>query len=49
MALQTLQATKGDRSIEIRSIAVFHFRDDKVSEWWTVDMNQAESDPFYDS
>ena len=49
VALQTLRATKGDRSIEIRSVAIYHFRDGKVSEWWTVDMNQAESDAFYDA
>jgi ketosteroid isomerase-like protein len=49
VTLTVLRATKGARSIEIRSIQVFHFREGKVSEWWSVDMDQAEADAFYDS
>ena len=47
--LQVIRARKGDRSIEIQTINIFHFRDGKVSEVWSVDMDQRAADEFYDS
>lgn len=47
--LQVVRAKKGDREIEVRTINVFHFRDGKISEVWSVDMDQAAADEFYDS
>ena len=47
--LQTVRGEKGGRSLEIQTVNIMHFKDGKISEFWTVDMNQAEADEFYDS
>jgi uncharacterized protein len=47
--LQVIRARKADRSIEIRTINVMHFRDGKISEFWTVDLDQDAADRFYDA
>lgn len=46
--LQTITATKGGKTVTLRTINVFHFDGDKVSEMWSVDMDQHEADAFYD-
>jgi uncharacterized protein len=47
--LQKVRARKGDRSIEIETVNIMHFRGGKISEFWTVDMDQSAADAFYDA
>ena len=47
VVLQTARVTKGDRSAEIMTVNIFHFRGGKVSELWTMDYDQHEADEFY--
>ncbi len=47
--LQNVRAEKNGRSIDIQTVNIMHFKDGKISEFWTVDMDQAAADDFYDS
>ena len=46
VALLTLTASRGDRSIEINAVDVMHLRDGKVMEVWAVPTDQCAFDEF---
>ena len=49
VALQSVSARKGDREAEIKTANIYHFRDGKISELWTVDLDQRAADELYDA
>ncbi len=46
--LQSLHAEKGGRTIDVKNVTIYHFRDGKVSEMWSVDDDPYAADAFYD-
>jgi ketosteroid isomerase-like protein len=47
--LQTLHAEKGGRTLDVKNITIYHFREGKVSEMWSVDDDPYAADAFYDA
>jgi hypothetical protein len=47
--LQTLRSAKGSRKLDVKNITIYHFRDAKISEMWTVDDDPQAADAFYDA
>ncbi len=46
-ALVTVRAERDDRSVEWRSIDLFHVRDGKLSEHWVHEVDQDAVDRFF--
>ena len=45
--LGTTSASRGDKSISEKTVDVFHFRDGKVAEIWTLSADQYAGDEFF--
>ena len=46
--LQTFKGKRGDKSITLNGLAVFHFANGKISEAWFVDEDPYAADAWYD-
>lgn len=47
VALVTVSATRGDKTLEDRVIHVFHMRDGKMTEFWAFSENQDSFNDFW--
>ena len=47
VALVTVSATRGGRSIDARLVHVFHMRDGKMTEFWSIADDQKLFDDFW--
>jgi len=47
--LQTIEASRGGKSITINGVAILHFTNGKVSEAWFLDEDPYTADPWYNA
>jgi ketosteroid isomerase-like protein len=47
--LQTFKGTRGNESITLNGVGVFHFANGKISEAWFIDEDPYTADAWYDA
>ena len=47
VALVNFSATRGDKSLDGSIVHIFHMRDGKMTEFWSISQDQAQFDAFW--